>query len=76
MPKIEVNGVEIAYELIGNGSPLVFTPGGWEPREPAVYLVAGRLSAHHRVLLWDRRNCGASGIAFDDAESEWHLLGR
>ena len=73
MPKIKVNGVSIAYEVAGEGPPIVWTPGGWIPREPFTYVFAGRLSASHKVLTWDRRNCGASDLAVEDAESEWHL---
>jgi pimeloyl-ACP methyl ester carboxylesterase len=67
MPKISVNGVTLAYELFGEGPPVVWTPSGWLPRSDFSYLVAGRLSANYRVLLWDRRNTGASEIAIDDA---------
>ncbi len=73
MSKIKVNGVSIAYEVAGEGSPIVWTPGGWGPRDPFTYVFAGRLSANYRVLTWDRRNSGASDLAIEDAESEWHL---
>ena len=62
MPKITVNGVTLAYELFGKGPPVVWTPWGWAPRNNFSYLVAGRLSANYRVLLWDRRNTGASDV--------------
>ena len=73
MSKITVNGVSIAYEVAGKGPPVVWTPGGWFPRCSATYVFAGRFSAHYRVLTWDRRNSGASDLAVEDAESEWHL---
>ena len=74
-PEITVNGVKIVYQIVGEeGPPLVWTPGGWFPRTDECYLVAGRLSTTHRVLVWDRRNSGQSGVAFDlDAPSEFHL---
>ena len=28
MPRIEVDGVSIAYEIVGDGRPWVLTPGG------------------------------------------------
>lgn len=72
-PEITVNGVRIAYEIIGDGPPLVWTPGGFFPRTNECYLVAGRLSKKYRVLIWDRRNCGQSSIGFDfKAPSEFH----
>jgi pimeloyl-ACP methyl ester carboxylesterase len=73
MPKIPVNGVEIAYEIFGQGPPLVWTPGGWLPRKKFTYLFAGRFSSRYRVLIWDRRNTGASDIAIEDSPSVWHL---
>ena len=74
MPKIRVNGVTLAYELFGEGPPVVWTPSGWSPRNNFSYLVAGRLSANYRVLLWDRRNTGASDIGIEDAPSDIHLI--
>jgi pimeloyl-ACP methyl ester carboxylesterase len=73
MPKAQINGISIAYEVAGKGPPIVWTPGGWFPRRPTAYVFAGRFSANYRVLLWDRRNSGASDIAIEDAESEAHL---
>jgi len=73
MPKAKVNGISIAYEVAGKGSPIVWTSAGWFPRQPGHYMFAGRFSANYRVLIWDRRNCGASNIAIEDAESEGHL---
>lgn len=73
MAKIEVNGVSIAYEVAGEGPPIVWTGGGWFPRNPFTFVFAGRFSANYKVLTWDRRNCGASDMAIEDAPSDWHL---
>jgi len=68
MARIEVNGLELDYELIGdeNAPPLVITPGGRYPRDTAGIPELARLLADggHRVLMWDRPGCGASDIAF------------
>lgn len=68
MAKIEVNGLTLDYELIGdeNAPPLVLTPGGRYPRDTAGYPELGEKLAEggFRVLLWDRPGCGASDIAF------------
>lgn len=68
MAKIDVDGLEIDYELIGeeNAPPLVLTPGGRYPRDTAGVPDLGKLLADggFRVLLWDRPGCGASDIAF------------
>jgi pimeloyl-ACP methyl ester carboxylesterase len=68
MARKTIDGLEIAYELIGEaGAPVVaLTPGGRFPMdsgglpELAQALVAGG----KRALLWDRPNCGASDIVF------------
>src|SRR5687768_6013810 len=73
MPRISVNGVSLAYEVLGDGSPIVWTPGGWFPRDNWVYLNAGSLASQYKNLLWDRRNCGASDVRIEDAPSELHL---
>ncbi|MFT4027408.1 MAG: alpha/beta hydrolase [Novosphingobium sp.] len=68
MARIEVDGLELDYELIGpeGGQPLVLTPGGRYPRDTAGVPELGALFAEagYRVLLWDRPGCGASDIAF------------
>jgi len=74
MPTINVNGVTLAYEVFGDGPPVVWTGAGWFPRDKLAYLVAGRLSAHYRVLIWDRRNCGASDLAIVDVPSDHDLF--
>ena len=73
MSKIKVNGVSIAYEVAGKGPPIVWTSGVWNPRDAWTYVFAGQFSANYQVLTWDRRNTGASDLAIEDAESEWHL---
>ena len=68
MARIDVNGLELDYELIGpeDGPPLVLTPGGRYPRDTAGVPELGRIFADngYRVLLWDRPGCGASDIGF------------
>ncbi len=68
MARIDVDGLEIDYELIGdvNAPPVALTPGGRYPRDTAGVPELGQLlaDAGYRVLLWDRPGCGASDIAF------------
>jgi pimeloyl-ACP methyl ester carboxylesterase len=74
MPKISVNGVNLAYEILGKGSPVVFTPGGFDvPKETSRWL-AGRMSLGYRALVYDRRNSGASDVLFENAPSELQLF--
>lgn len=66
-----VHGVEINYEVIGKAGPwLALTPGGRRGYAEFI-LLAGKIAAHgFRVLLHDRRNCGRSGLSFDDSDAE------
>ncbi|MFA7586191.1 MAG: alpha/beta hydrolase [Novosphingobium sp.] len=77
MSRMVINGIEIAYELLGapSGQAVALTPGGRFAldtpglRELGERLVAGGM----RVLLWDRPNCGASDISFEgEDESSLH----
>lgn len=69
MPRVEISGIGIEYELIGErgAHAVALTPGGRFSmnhegiRELGEALVAGG----KRVLLWDRPNAGASDICFD-----------
>jgi pimeloyl-ACP methyl ester carboxylesterase len=68
MPRIDINGISIAYELIGEGEKAItITPGGRFPKDtPGVRQLAEALAAEgYKVLIWDRPNCGASDICFD-----------
>ncbi|MBV9559807.1 MAG: alpha/beta hydrolase, partial [Bradyrhizobium sp.] len=69
MAKVDVNGLSIAYDIIGSGTKnIAITAGGRFSkdtpglRELAAELVKG---GDYRVLVWDRVNCGESDISFD-----------
>ncbi len=68
MARIDVDGLGIDYELIGDegAPPLMLTPGGRYPRNTAGVPELARIFADngYRVLMWDRPGCGASDIAF------------
>ncbi|MBK5288058.1 MAG: alpha/beta hydrolase [Acidimicrobiia bacterium] len=73
MPVAELNGIEIAYELVGEGRPWVLTPGGRFPKDiGGLPEMAHALAEHgNQVVLWDRPNCGASSVVFaGSSESE------
>jgi pimeloyl-ACP methyl ester carboxylesterase len=67
MPRIDVNGIGIAFEVIGEGPrSAIITPGGRFPKEtPGVRELAEQLAAGgFRTVIWDRPNCGDSDISF------------
>ena len=73
MPRAEIDGIGIDYELIGTGRAIAITPGGrFSKDDPGVRELAQALAAGGlRALIWDRPNCGASDLAFrGDSESD------
>jgi len=71
MPRVEVNGVSLAYELMGSGPAIVWMQGGRSGRD-LMRPVAEGLADEYRCLIYDRRNCGESDILIggDDSEQE------
>lgn len=70
MPIETIDGLEINYEVMGSGTPLLlFAPGGFDAtigkwREATAWKgmdALGAFSAEHRVIAYDRRECGRSG---------------
>ncbi len=74
MPSVKIDGLNIAYKLLGpEGAPAVaITPGGrFSKDEPGMPQLGEALAkGGKRVLLWDRPNCGESDLCFEgEAES-------
>jgi pimeloyl-ACP methyl ester carboxylesterase len=68
-----LNGLEIAYEVVGKGRPWVITPGGRYNKESGGIPEMARALADHgeQAITWDRPNCGASSVEFrGPSESE------
>jgi pimeloyl-ACP methyl ester carboxylesterase len=63
MPATDINGCSIAYDVLGQGTPVVLTPGGRNPMA-SVRPIAEALASRFRVLIWDRANMGASDVQF------------
>ena len=71
MSEAVIRGVHINYEVIGTSGPwIALTPGSRRPYGELVGLSKAIAAVSYRVLLHDRRNCGASDVAFDDSRSE------
>jgi pimeloyl-ACP methyl ester carboxylesterase len=67
MPVADVDGVHIAYEVIGRGGqPWAITPGGRFSKDyGGVREMAEALAERGKqVVIWDRPNCGASDVCF------------
>ena len=66
-----VRGVDINYQVLGERGPWVaLQPGGRRALAGVRSLGEKLAEAGNRVLIYDRRNCGASGVAFEgDSEN-------
>ena len=74
MSEAVVRGVHINYEVVGSGGPwLALTPGSRRSYAELVPLAETIAQGGFRVLLHDRRNCGASEVAIQDLGSEHEI---
>ncbi len=74
MPIAKVRGVALNYEILGDGGPfVVLQPGGRRAGSSLRSLAEKIAEAGYRVVIYDRRNTGASSIEIDgDSENqEW-----
>lgn len=66
-----VNGASLNYEILGSGDPWVALSPGGRRALAAVKPLAQRLAdAGYRVLIHDRRNCGASAVLLESDAAE------
>src|SRR5262245_62935197 len=74
MPVAQIRGVTINYELLGKRGPwMALSPGGRRALGEIKYLAEPIAQAGYRVVLHDRRNCGASDVSFDASASEYEV---
>jgi len=72
MPVASVRGVHINYEVLGSSGPWVALMPGGRRAMGGVRTLGERIAAGgYRVLLHDRRNCGASDVVIDGSEPEY-----
>ncbi len=70
MPMTNIRGIDINYEILGDRGPFVaLQPGGRRAGSSLRSLASRIAEAGNRVLIYDRRNTGASSIAIE-GESE------
>jgi pimeloyl-ACP methyl ester carboxylesterase len=71
MPRATVRGVEINYEVLGERGPWVALQLGGRHGFVGVKSLGEKIAeAGHRVLVYDRGNCGASGVSLDGGNLE------
>jgi len=74
MPRADINGVSINYEVLGERGPAMMLSPGGRNAISSIKSFGERMAAlGYRVLLHDRRNCGASDVGFDPRKSEYEV---
>jgi pimeloyl-ACP methyl ester carboxylesterase len=74
MPIVNVRGVHINYKILGNRGPWVALSPGGRRDISGIELLAGKVAERgYRVVIFDRRNCGASDVVIDGNESEYEI---
>src|SRR6266478_2841652 len=74
MPVTNIRGIDINYEILGERGPFIALQPGGRRAGAALRSVAAKIAeAGYRVIIYDRRNCGASGIAIagESENEEW-----
>jgi pimeloyl-ACP methyl ester carboxylesterase len=74
MPLAKVRGVNINYRILGNSGPWVaLSPGGRRDMS-GIDLLAGKVADQsYRVVIFDRRNTGASDVVIAGDDSEYEI---
>lgn len=74
MPFMAVRGARLQYEVLGSKGPWVaLSPGGRRPMASVRGLAQRLAAAGHRVLIHDRRNCGASDVLVTGSVPEYRV---
>ncbi|MFF8375297.1 alpha/beta fold hydrolase [Streptomyces sp. NPDC015661] len=61
MPQVRANGVDLAYDSVGEGEPLVLVHGSWSDRTSWQGAIEADIRASFTVVAYDRRGHGDSG---------------
>jgi pimeloyl-ACP methyl ester carboxylesterase len=74
MPFAQVRGVRLNYEILGDRGPwIALSPGGRREMGNVRPLAHKMAASGYRVLIHDRRNCGASDVSFDGSQAEYEI---
>ncbi len=74
MPVADVRGVRIPYEVHGDrGLWIALSPGGRRSMADVRDLAMRLSKAGYRVLIHDRRNCGAADVSVEGDQSEYEI---
>ena len=72
MPVAQIRGIQVNYDVLGNAGPWVALAPGGRVGMPGIREMAESLAGKgYRVLIFDRRNCGASDVGISGGASEF-----
>jgi pimeloyl-ACP methyl ester carboxylesterase len=74
MPIAKVRGVNINYKILGSSGPWVALSPGGRRDISGIEMLAGKVAEKgYRVVIFDRRNTGASDVVIDGNDSEYEI---
>lgn len=74
MARTNLRGITINYEVIGDKGPWVaLSPGGRRGLDGVRAIAERMATAGYRVVIFDRRNCGATDVLIEGDESEFAI---
>ena len=74
MPIAKVRGVNMNYQILGGSGPWVALSPGGRRDISGIELLAGKVADKgYRVVIFDRRNTGASDVVIDGNDSEYEI---
>ena len=72
MPVAQIRGIQMNYDVLGDTGPWVaLSPGGRVGMAGVQEMAESLAGKGYRVLIFDRRNCGASDVGISGGASEF-----
>jgi pimeloyl-ACP methyl ester carboxylesterase len=72
--RVDIRGANLNYEVLGDTGPWVaLMPGGRNGLISSLPVGERIAGAGYRVVVHDRRNCGASDVVIEGHEAEWDI---
>ncbi len=72
MPVVQIRGIQMNYDVLGDtGSWVALAPGGRRGMEGIQEMAEALAGKGYRILIFDRRNCGASDVGISGGASEF-----
>jgi len=74
MPTANIRGANLVYDVLGSSGPwFAISPGGRRGKDEVKSLASRIADGGFRVVIFDRRNCGASDVVLEGEQSEYEI---